>query len=41
VSRLMRVRYGPLTLPQGLARGRHRELDEGEVRALMQAVGLD
>jgi len=41
VSRLMRVRYGPLTLPQGLARGRHRELDQGEVRALMQGVGLD
>ena len=41
VSRLMRVRYGPLTLPPGLTRGHHRELDDAEVRALMEGVGLD
>jgi 23S rRNA pseudouridine2605 synthase len=38
VSRLMRVRYGSLVLPPGLARGRYRELDESGVRTLLQAV---
>jgi 23S rRNA pseudouridine2605 synthase len=41
VSRLMRVRYGPLALPPGLARGRYRELDESHVQALLRAVGGD
>lgn len=38
VSRLMRVRYGPLALPAGLARGRYRELDEPDVRALLRSI---
>jgi 23S rRNA pseudouridine2605 synthase len=41
VSRLMRIRYGSLTMPAGLTRGRFRELDDAAVRALMKASGLD
>jgi 23S rRNA pseudouridine2605 synthase len=40
VSRLMRLRYGPISLPPGLTRGHYRELDEADVRALMRSVAL-
>ena len=40
VSRLIRVRYGPVTLPKGLLPGRYRELDEDEVNTLLLAVGM-
>jgi len=39
VSRLIRVRYGPLALPPGLKRGRHLELSRDEVQALLDTVG--
>src|SRR5690606_13242971 len=38
VSRLVRLRFGPVALPRGLARGRWFELDESDVNALMQEV---
>lgn len=38
VSRLVRLRFGPLALPRGLARGRWAELGDAEVQALMQAI---
>ncbi len=38
VSRLVRLRFGPVALPRGLSRGRWLELDEAEVHALMQEV---
>ena len=38
VSRLIRVRFGPLVLPPGLKRGWFRELRSGEVDALVSAV---
>lgn len=38
VSRLIRIRYGAMVLPRGLKRGAWMELDEGDIRALMQAV---
>ncbi len=41
VSRLIRTRYGAMTLPSGLKRGRWEELEENAVRALMVASGLD
>ncbi len=40
VSRLIRTRYGALTLPSNLKRGRWEELDEHAVRNLMAASGL-
>ena len=41
VSRLIRVRYGPVELPSGLRQGHHRYLDTDEVRELARLVGLD
>jgi 23S rRNA pseudouridine2605 synthase len=38
VSRLIRVRFGPLPLPPGLKRGWFRELEPGEVAALLAAL---
>lgn len=40
VSRLVRLRFGPLALPRGLVRGRWAELVEPEVHALVQAIQL-
>ncbi|MEO7105115.1 MAG: pseudouridine synthase [Rhodoferax sp.] len=39
VSRLIRIRYGAMVLPRGLKRGASMELDEADIRALMQAAG--
>ncbi|GAB1387206.1 hypothetical protein MASR1M59_23540 [Melaminivora sp.] len=39
VSRLIRIRYGAMLLPRGLKRGAWLELDERDIRALMQAAG--
>jgi 23S rRNA pseudouridine2605 synthase len=41
VSRLIRTRYGLLTLPSNLKRGRWEEMDEHAVRSLMTASGLE
>ncbi|GAB3548913.1 pseudouridine synthase [Noviherbaspirillum agri] len=41
VSRLIRTRYGALTLPSSLKRGRWEELDENAVRSLMTLSGLE
>lgn len=38
VSRLIRVRYGPFTLPPQLRRGRSHELSEAEVKLLMREL---
>lgn len=38
VSRLMRVRYGPIALPPRLKRGQCYELEDQEVKALMSAL---
>jgi len=41
VSRLIRTRYGAMTLPTGLKRGRWEELQENDVRTLMAAFGVE
>jgi 23S rRNA pseudouridine2605 synthase len=41
VSRLKRVRFGPVSLGPRDRRGTYRELDEGEVAALCACVGLE
>ena len=38
VSRLIRVRFGPVSMPPRLKRGMIVELPEEEVRALMKAL---
>ncbi len=40
VSRLIRVRFGPLPLPRDLPRGRMRDLDVAELRELYASVAL-
>ena len=40
VSRLMRVRFGPVTLPTFLKRGMMKEMEEGEALQLMEFCGL-
>ncbi len=39
VSRLIRIRYGPILLPAGLAVGRIHELSPAEIRLLERALG--
>jgi 23S rRNA pseudouridine2605 synthase len=41
VSRLIRTRYGAMTLPSGLKRGRWEELEENDVRSFMAAFGIE
>jgi 23S rRNA pseudouridine2605 synthase len=41
VSRLIRTRYGMMTLPNSLKRGRWEELEENAVRELLVACGMD
>jgi len=41
VSRLKRIRYGKITLPQPLLRGQSQELPEKQVEALRTSLGLE
>jgi len=40
VSRLMRVRYGPVTLAKSLRQGKSVDLEQAEVKQMMESVGL-
>ena len=40
VSRLIRVRFGPVTLPRHLRLGRYEDVDRDEAQALMREVGF-
>lgn len=40
VSRLMRVRYGPVILDKSLRQGKSIDLEQAEVEQMMEAVGL-
>ncbi len=39
VSRLIRIRYGAMLLPRGLRRGAWMELEDADIRGLMNAAG--
>lgn len=41
VSRLMRVRFGPINLPSRLRRGKSMELNEAEIGRLLELVGYN
>ena len=41
VSRLIRVRYGPVVMPRDLRQGKVRELDEAGKRELYESVGME
>lgn len=41
VSRLIRVRFGPVELPRGLSQGHWEDLDERVARKLLATVGLE
>ncbi|MGD8784912.1 MAG: 23S rRNA pseudouridylate synthase B, partial [Thioalkalispiraceae bacterium] len=40
VSRLHRIRYGPVQLPRSIRPGRHQELDSSTTDLLLELVGL-
>jgi 23S rRNA pseudouridine2605 synthase len=40
VTRLMRVRFGPVALPPSLRRGQYRQLDDAEVSRVMTSLAL-
>lgn len=40
VSRLIRIRYGAMMLPRGLKRGAWVELDQADIKALMEVAGV-
>jgi 23S rRNA pseudouridine2605 synthase len=40
VSRLMRIRFGPVLMPRGLMSGRYVELDPAMTQTLLELVGL-
>ena len=41
VSRLIRIRYGPVSLPRNVRAGRFQDLQQDEIKALYAAVELD
>ncbi|HAT33167.1 MAG TPA: 23S rRNA pseudouridylate synthase B, partial [Janthinobacterium sp.] len=41
VSRLIRTRYGAMTLPSGLKRGRWEEMEENDVRDMLTSYGIE
>jgi 23S rRNA pseudouridine2605 synthase len=41
VSRLIRIRYGAMLLPRGLRRGAWMELEDADIRSLVNAAGIE
>ncbi len=40
VSRLLRIRFGPIILPKSLRAGHHMKLDHSSQQKLLRAVGI-
>ena len=41
VSRLHRIRYGPVSLPRSVKLGQYQDMEDQEKEALLKTVGLD
>ena len=41
VSRLIRIGFGPIKLPENLGSGQYKTLDKNEIKKVMKTVGLE
>ncbi len=41
VSKLIRIGFGPIKLPENLGSGQYKTLDKNEIKKVMKTVGLE